>query len=36
LALLYEQARYTQGVEALTESQRDQARASLVQLAEAL
>ena len=36
LALLYEQARYTQGVEALTESQRDQARASLVQLAEGL
>jgi hypothetical protein len=36
LALLYEQARYTEGVEALTDSQRDQARASLRQLAEAL
>jgi hypothetical protein len=36
LALLYEQARYTEGVEALTQSQRDQARASLLQLAEAL
>lgn len=35
LALLYEQARYTPGVEALTESQRNQARASLLQLAEA-
>ena len=36
LTLLYEQARYTQGVEALTQSQRDQARAYLLQLAEAL
>jgi len=36
LALLYEQARYTQGVEALTPSQRDKARACLLQLAEAL
>ena len=36
LASLYEQARYTDGVEALTDGQRDLARRSLVQLAEAL
>jgi hypothetical protein len=36
LALLYEQARYTDGAEALTEAERDQARRSLLVLAEAL
>ena len=36
LAMLYEQARYTEGADALTESQRDKARRSLLQLAEGL
>lgn len=36
LASLYEQARYTDGVETLTDAERDQAHRSLVQLAEAL
>ena len=36
LASLYEQARYTEGVETLTAAEREQARRSLVQLAEAL
>jgi hypothetical protein len=36
LALLYEQARYTEGPDALTDSQRDQARRSLLQIAEGL
>jgi hypothetical protein len=36
LAALYERARYTDGTEALADAERDQARRSLVQLAEAL
>ncbi|MBM3995821.1 MAG: DUF4129 domain-containing protein [Planctomycetes bacterium] len=36
LADLYEQARYTEGADELSEPQRDQARRSLVRLAEAL
>jgi hypothetical protein len=36
LALLYEQARYTDGGDALTEPQRDAARRSLLMLAEGL
>jgi hypothetical protein len=36
LASLYEQARYTDGVETLTDAERAQARRSLLQLAEAL
>ena len=36
LASLYEQARYTDGVEALPPPQRDQARQSLLRLAEGL
>jgi hypothetical protein len=36
LALLYELARYTEGADALTPPQRDQARQALVQLSEAL
>ncbi|MBI1830139.1 MAG: DUF4129 domain-containing protein [Planctomycetes bacterium] len=36
LAAIYEEARYTEGAEELSEAQRDQARRSLVQLTEAL
>jgi hypothetical protein len=36
LALLYEQARYTAGADALSESERALARRSLLQIAEAL
>ena len=36
LAFLYEQARYTEGAQTLTEAERDQARRSLTHLAEAL